>query len=249
MQNYDVILSFPHAAPPEMFTTNGGCPTCSCASSSNVEFYNPTRPETCCGASEAKYLIKFVGTWTGTCHQDYYFSNAHWSPLTGVSHDYTYEVWNACMKNVSRGVALVSQTGNVSVIEDEYEARGDSVKDSVRGVTIDGDGMTMDELYVDCSHPYVSVLTMLAPSVDRMVGVAGLKLCDGDTWKSSVKVCAELFSTATKSERVSPLRNSIQYRNCSFGYFTFDLIESNDTTEPDADSCTCQSKGNLLLYN
>ena len=154
------------------------------------------------------------------------------------------------MKNVSRGVALVSQTGNVSVIEDEYEARGDSVKDSIRGVTIDGDGMTMDELYVDCSHPYVSVLTMLAPSVDRMVGVAGLKLCDGDTWKSSVKVCAELFSTATRSERVSPLRNSIQYRNCSFGYFTFDLTESNVTTEPDADSCTCQSKGNLLCsYN
>ena len=118
-----------------------------------------------------------------------------------------------------------------------------------RGVTIDGDGMTMDELYVDCSHPYVSVLIMLTPSADRMVGVAGLKLCDGDTWKSSVKVCAELFSTATRSEGVSPVRNSIQYRNCSFGYFTFDLIESNDTTEPDTDSCTCQSKGNLLLYN
>ena len=79
-----------------------------------TEFYNPTRPETCCGASEAKYLVKFVGTWTGTCHQDYYFSNAHWSPLTGVSHDYTYEVWNACMKNVSRGVKGYDNFGNLA---------------------------------------------------------------------------------------------------------------------------------------
>lgn len=228
-----------------MFTTNStsGCPTCSCASSSNAEFYNPTRPETCCGASEAKYLVKFVGTWTSACHQDYYVSNAHWSPLTGVSHDHNYEVWNACMKNVSRGVALVSQTGGVTVIEEEYQARGDSVKDVITGVRIDGDGMSMDEFSVDCSHPYVTVLTMLAPSADRMVGVAGLKLCDGDKWKSSVKVCAELFSTATMSERVSPTRNSIQYMNCSFGYFIFNLTEGGDTKNPVADSCTCQSKG------
>ena len=232
-----------HVAPPEMFTTNTECPTCSCASSSNAEFYNPLRPETCCGASEAKYSVRFQATWTRPCHEDYYFDSAHWSPLTGVSHDHTYEVWNACMKNVSNGVATVSQTGAVHVIEDEYKNRGDSVRDIIRGETIGGDGLTTDEFHVDCTHPYVTVLSMLAPSADRMVGVAGLKLCDGDTWKSSVKVCAELFSTATASERVSPDRNSIQYRNCSFGFFMFDLVEGGVPIEPNADSCTCQSKG------
>ena len=147
------------------------------------------------------------------------------------------------MQNVSAGVALVSQRGMVDVIEAEYRARGDSVKDIINGSGIPGDGMTTDEFSVDCSHPYVTVLTMLAPSLDRMIGVAGLKLCDGDTWKSLVKVCAELFSTATRSERVSPGRNSVQNGNCSFGYFVFNLTEGGDVQDPDADSCTCQSKG------
>lgn len=238
-----------HIVPPERFATRPmrQCSTCSCASSSNAEFYSPKRPETCCYASEAKYLVKFVGTWTGTCHPDYYFENARWSPMTGVSHDHTYEVWNACMYNVSLGVALVSQTGRVQVIQAEYRARGDSVKEVISGELIGGDGMTMDNFTVDCSHPYVTVLIMLVPSVDRMVGVAGLKLCDGDTWKKSVKVCAELFSTATKSERVDPLRNSIQETNCSFGHFTFDLIEGGDLQTPVPESCRCQAKG-MSLY-
>ena len=43
-------------------------------------------------------------------------------PLTGISHDPKYEVWNACMFSVSEGVALVSQFGRVDVIEGEYAA-------------------------------------------------------------------------------------------------------------------------------
>ena len=231
------------------------CPTCSCRSSSNAKFYHPSRPETCCGASEAKYHVTFVSTWTNPCHPDYYFPNAHWSPLTGVSHDHTYEVWNACMKKVSPGVALVSQRGNVTVMEAEYLAQGSSVKDIIRGNEILSDGTVTVEFSVDCSHPFVTVLTMLVPSQDRMIGVAGLKLCNGDTWKSSVKVCAELFSTATKSERVDlhkseQLRNSVQFEKCSFGYFEFNLTEGGDLRDPpDADSCTCQPKGNCLHYN
>ena len=215
--------------------------TCSCASSTNAKFYDVYKPETCCGASEAKYRVKFTGTWRSNCQRNYYTNAAVWSPLTGVSHDRTYEVWNACMNNVSLGVALVSQSGSVTTIEDEYRARGDSVRDIIRGELIDGDGSTMDDFSIDCSHPYVSVLAMLAPSADQMVGVAGLKLCDGDSWKNSVKVCAELFSSATKSERVAP-RNSIQFKNCSFGYFEFELLESSEIT-PQPESCTCQPKG------
>ena len=36
-----------------------------------------------------------------------------------------------------------------------------------------------------------------------MVGVADLRLCDGDMWKERVKVCLELFSTATISKGVN----------------------------------------------
>ena len=164
-----------------------------------------------------------MGTWTQGCHPDYYFNTAHWSPLTGASHDPSYEVWNACMYNVSQGVALVSQTGSTSTIEREYMAQGDKVLDTGKGSVIDGDGRASFMLNVDANHSFVSVLTMLAPSVDRMMGVSRLRLCDDNCWRERVMVCGELFSTATKSERVDT-PNTIQFQNCSFGYFLFERV-------------------------
>ena len=124
------------------------------------------------------------------------------------------------MFNVSAGVALVSQRGQVNVIEAEYAAQGDLVKDVILGTVIQQDGETNVNFTVNSTHNYVSVLSMLAPSVDRMVGVSRLDLCNDDKWRRYVKVCAELFSTATKSARVAT-PNSIQMSNCSFGYFEF----------------------------
>ena len=129
------------------------------------------------------------------------------------------------MFNVSEGVALVSQLGRVDVIEAEYAAQGDLVKDVILGTRIEQDGETNVNFTVNSTHNYVSVLSMLAPSVDQMVGVSRLDLCNGNKWRRYVKVCAELFSTATKSDRVAT-PNSIQMSNCSFGYFEFTNMDT-----------------------
>ena len=127
------------------------------------------------------------------------------------------------MDNPSPGVALVSQTGSTSVIQQEYVAAGESILDTFIGNVINGGGEVSSDLEINKYYQWVSAVSMLAPSLDRMVGVAGLRLCDGVDWKRSVKVCSELFSTATKSDRVHPpmQRNSVQWNNCSFGYFEF----------------------------
>jgi len=226
------------------------CPTCCCKSSENIEFYNPREPEPRCTAPPARYQAKFVGTWTAQCNPDYYPAGAHWSPLTGVSHDPTYEVWEACMLTVSRGVALVSQTGMTDVIRAEYRARGDAVRSIFQGQILIGPGETTDNFTVDKEHQYVTGLTMLVPSVDRMMGVSLLRLCNGSDWRRKVKVCGELFSTATMSERVSPDRNSVHYSNCSFGYFEFTFLEYLQplpTPFPQPDSTVCQTQGEFIL--
>ena len=80
-------------------------------------------------------------------------------------------------------------------------------------------------LIVDKNHQFVSAISMLVPSPDRLVGVADLRLCDGDEWRENVKVCFELFSTATATDKVAGEmeRNSLQAGNCSFGYVEFSL--------------------------
>ena len=235
------------------------CPTCCCDSSENVEFYNPRRPEPKCVAPPAVFSVRFVSTWSRACHPDYYFSTAHWSPPTGASHNTAYQMWDACMDNVSPGVAQVSQTGATRLIEGEYEASGDNILDTFKSDRIDGVGETSRDLDVDKDHQWVSVAAMLAPSLDRMVGVANLRLCDGHDWKRRVKVCSELFSTATRSERFhNPMeRNSIQWNNCSFGYFefTFKNYQDNDQVPPKNCEFECKCafnskywKGDMFIH-
>ena len=210
------------------------CSSCCCNSTDNIEFYDPAYPEPECDARPAVYTVYFVGSWTLVCHPDYYFSNAHWSPPTGASHNTKYHMWDACMDDVSDGVALVSQTGSTRVIEREYLNAGENILDTFKGRVIGGGGNTSDVLTVDKYHQWVSAVSMLAPSRDRMVGVSDLRLCDGHEWKQYVQVCAELFSTATKSERVVDpmMRHSIQFNNCSFGYFRFIFSHYEDPTNP-----------------
>ena len=202
------------------------CPTCCCDSSENVEFYNPDALEPECAAPPASYEMKFVFTWSAICHPDYYFPDmSKWSPPTGVSHNTGYRMWDACMDDASVGVGLVSQTGDTSVINQEYLIAGGKILGMVQGELVpQGSGTTSARnLTIDKDHQWVSAISMLVPSADRLVGVADLRLCDGAEWKESVRVCFELFSTATATEKVvgEMERNSLQANNCSFGYVEF----------------------------
>ena len=276
MPNHPLSISYKLLLVPERCPSKEAviesCSTCCCNSSRDVEFYDPKVPEhnTVCNVDTiANYTVSFVGTWTEGCHPDYYLDDAHWSPLTGVSHDPSYEVWNGCMYNVSLGVERVSRFGATNTIESEYTAQGSKVFDRLKGdVIFPGAGMTARNLLADANHSYVSVLTMLAPSADRMMGVSRLQLCDGSRWRRKVKVCGELFSTATASELIDR-PNTIQAQNCSFGYFMFELQSQERKPDrerprprrpvryredcppvespPPADSCVCQPKGRSNL--
>ncbi|CAI8048830.1 Spondin-2 [Geodia barretti] len=251
------------------------CPSCCCESTDNVEFYDPNFPEPECTAVPAYYNVDFVFTWSGVCHPDYYFPNeSKWSPPTAVSHNTQYRMWDACMDNASPGVGLVSQTGGTSVIDQEYVLAGDNIYGMVEGDLVPtGSGRTYRKLKIDKSHQFVSGVSMLVPSPDRLVGVADLRLCDGDQWKREVQVCFELFSTATATAKVAPEmeRNSVQENNCSFGYVRFTLepqeeprsgetrFEVAETCEPlvpkecpgrisQCSSCCCESSENVEFY-
>ena len=162
----------------------------SCESSNNVEFYNPDVPEPECTASPAIYDIKFVTTWTESCQSDYVV-NSQWASFIATAH-------------------------NTELLNGLFSG---STVDIVRDPPItEGNGTSSNVIVVDRFHQWVSAFSRQGPSPDYIVGVADLRLCDGDEWKENVKVCFELFSTAAASERVVPemMRNSIQGNNCSY---------------------------------
>ena len=206
------------------------CSICCCTSSENVEFYN-ANSQLECNAPPAIYKITFYYTASEECQQDDIES---WSRPSVVSHGTGYRVWDACMDNVTVGVATFSQSGDLTQILAEGVTQAVTTMNVLDAPIFDGDsistgsGETSIYLTFDKDHPYVSSLTRLEPSPDYVVGVADLFLCDGAEWKESVKICFELFSTATESERVAPkmMRNSLQGNNCSYGYANFTLIKT-----------------------
>ena len=118
---------------------------------------------------------------------------------------------------------MLSNTGATDVIEMEYMNAGRRVLNYTKGDLLSGSGVSSSELRVDDRHQYISVATMLVPSLDRMMGVAGLDMCDGRQWKKHVRVCGELFSTGYKTN-ITKRPNTLQDKNCSFGYFDFRLM-------------------------
>ena len=209
------------------------CSTCCCESSDNIEFYDPDSPEPKCTASPATYEMTFNFNWNEACHpgnfQSYSIFQPVWSWPIGVSHNIEYRMWDACMDEVSVGVGLVSQIGLPGVIVQEFVAAGDNILDYAIGDMLQPPTSQFSQnIMVDSDHQWVSALSNRGPTPDQVVGVADLRLCDGDEWKESVKVCFELFSTTAASERVAPdmMRNSVQNNSCSFGYIEFKVYTS-----------------------
>ena len=76
---------------------------------------------------------------------------------------------------------------------------------------------------------------------DFLVGVSNLRLCNGNKWHKRIRVCVELFSTNTTHMILDGQSHSVQGRNCSFGYFEFQL-RREQKSYPSPDSCSCQPK-------
>ena len=209
------------------------CSTCCCESSDNVEFYDPDAPEPECTAPPALYEMTFVTTWTEVCQPDYYFGDdSQWASPIVTSHSPVYRLWDACMDMVTDDFSSDSQDENSVEL-----GRGELLNAILAGSAVDvvrdapitqGNGTSTSVIVVDKFHQFVSAFSRQVPSLDYIVGVADLRLCNGDEWKESVKVCFELFSTATASERVAPemMRNSVQGNNCSYGYVEFSFLTS-----------------------
>ena len=60
-------------------------------------------------------------------------------------------------------------------------------------------GSTSLEFDVTTAYPYVTLVTMIAPSPDWFVGVSALSLLDGDGWRPEVRVDLEPWDAGTDS--------------------------------------------------
>jgi hypothetical protein len=148
----------------------------------------PAAPET------ARYRVTFDSTWSATTHPQDFPPNAHFSGLIGGTHNATATFWEpGTLATV--GIQSMAERGSKAQLQQEVEraiAAGSARLVLSGGNLAVSPASTSMEFEMTKDFPLVTLVTMVAPSPDWFVGVAGLALFESGAWKDDVR--AELFA-------------------------------------------------------
>ena len=167
------------------------------------ETESPETPETESpqpAESEARYRVTFAATWSAVTHPTNFPDGPHFSGLIGATHDADTRIWQLG-ELASDGIESMAETGGkmklLAEIDDLIAAGTAHGKLSGGGLSTPPSSVRM-EFDIVSSHPYVTLVSMLAPSPDWFVGVSALSLVAEDgTWKEREKVMLRLYDAGT----------------------------------------------------
>ncbi len=144
--------------------------------------------------STARYRVTFDSTWSARSHPDDFPSNAHFSPLIGGTHDEATRFWEVG-DFATAGIKAMSETGATSPLDREINRAitAGRAEHLLRGRPLGrSPGRITMEFDVGVDFPFVTLVTMIAPSPDWFVGVSGLSLMEDGDWAQRIGV--ELFA-------------------------------------------------------
>ena len=158
----------------------------------------PDLAETVVG--DARYRVTFQATWSAATHPTNFPGNPHFSGLVGATHDADTRIWQRD-EPASDGIELMAETGGKSQLLAEIAAL---IEAGTAHAELSGGGLSTSpasvslELDIVSSHPFVTLVSMLAPSPDWFVGVSALSLLAEDgTWKEREEVMLRLYDAGT----------------------------------------------------
>ena len=148
------------------------------------------------GQSAAVYTVTFRGRWTSNATPGGRPGGAHFSRLIGAVHN-AGATFLESGGTAGAGVESMAETGGYSTLSSEVSQQINNADPpgalSVLSGSTDFIGptatRTLSNVEVTTGHPRITLTTMIAPSPDWFVGVAGLLLLDAqDGWIESLAV-------------------------------------------------------------
>ncbi len=161
----------------------------------------PSPPPPAPPAATARYRVTFQSTWSRDTHPEDWPADAHYSGLIGGTHNSAVTFWQNGQP-ASPGIQAMAEQGRKSPLDQEVLAAiaagtaqhvvsGDALSDSPGTVTLDFD--------IGVDFPRVTLVTMVAPSPDWFVGVAGLSLLEDGQWATERRVEVFPYDAGTDS--------------------------------------------------
>ncbi len=149
----------------------------------------------------ATYEVTFLSSWSATTHPQDFPSSPHFSELIGATHDSTVAFWTVG-ELASPGIKNMAETGSKTALRSEINvASGNASAETL----LDGGGITPTSGSVSLTfsisetYPLVMLVSMLAPSPDWFVGVAGLSLRAESGWIDTLTVDLFTYDAGTDS--------------------------------------------------
>ncbi|XP_052120489.1 spondin-1-like [Frankliniella occidentalis] len=161
--------------------------------------------ETCGACDEAKYEVTFEGLWSRHTHPKDFPADSwvtRFSDVIGASHDVEYRFWEY-NGMASEGLKQVAERGTTRALETELKAESDHIRTIIkaRGISYPNvTGKTFAVFRVDQKNHLMSLVSMIDPSPDWIVGVSGLELClPNNSWVDHAKINLYPFDVGTDS--------------------------------------------------
>jgi len=149
--------------------------------------------------TEARYRVTFSATWSAETHPTNFPSGPHFSGLVGATHHGDVRLWQTG-EIASDGIELMAETGGKGELLHEIEHL---IEDGDAHGELSGGGLSTSPATVSLTfgavsaHPFVTLVSMVAPSPDWFVGVSALPLMEDGAWRERVEVQLRVYDAGT----------------------------------------------------
>lgn len=154
----------------------------------------------------ATYSVVFESTWSQATHphpSGNLPSNAHWSKLVGATHNNQVTFWelNAI---ATEGIENVAELGSNSIFFEEINT---AITNGAANNLLDGPSLgsaegeiVINQIETTTDYPLLSLVSMIAPSPDWIIGVNSIELLDPfGEWQESIVLDLYPIDTGTDS--------------------------------------------------
>jgi hypothetical protein len=147
------------------------------------------------------YELTFTSNWTGDNFPTNYPTNAHFSPLIGLTHNSNGAIFQTD-GNASQGIISMAETGSKVFLQEEIaviQNLGNSA------YIIDELGVGVNEQSITITFessqdfPLLSIVSMIAPSPDWFIGVNSFALFENNQWVKNITVELNVYDAGSDS--------------------------------------------------
>jgi hypothetical protein len=148
--------------------------------------------------SAARFRLEVVYDWSVATHPFEFPADPHFSDLFGITHDDRYVLF-ADGQTASGGIELMAENGRGGILRAEWDeaARKQRVGHPFSAEGVVSPGRRTAEFTAEADHPYMSFVTMLAPSPDWFTGVSALPLTNKGAWIDAAEAMLWVWDAGT----------------------------------------------------